>query len=118
MRRLGLFVLVLMIAGSFPVQCFGWQTTAAGRMDCCRKAGHDCPDQRAADACCRNGEQAHERSVPVAGFVSSSPVAHVETFVVARAAVAFADSAVRWFRLAIEARPSRPPYALTSVLLI
>jgi hypothetical protein len=119
MRRLaGALALLLTITGVFPVHCFGWQNSAEQRMDCCRKAGHECPDQRAADACCQSGEQRDEQSVPGVTFVAASPLPRIETIDFARPVETLAESAVRWFRLILDARPSRPSYALTSVLLI
>ena len=119
MRRLaGLLAVLLMLSGVLPVQCFGWQNRADDRMDCCREAGHECPDQRAADACCQTSEQRDERSVPGATFVIAAPLTRAETFDFASPVAAVTASAVRWFRLGIDARPIRPSYALLSVLLI
>ena len=118
-RRLSaLFALVLVLSGVLPVQCFGWQNTPGGRMDCCREAGHDCPDQRAADACCQTSEQREEQSVPGITFLPAPPLSSEETIDFAPSVAILADSAVRWFLRSIDGRPSRPSYALTSVLLI
>ena len=119
MRRLaGLFALVLMLVGMVPVQCTGWLTSAEGRMACCERAQHDCADQSAADACCASREEGSGQSVPTGSFLPAAPlmVAVAADFPVLHAA--FASSAARWFKLAIDARSHRPPGFLTSVLLI
>ena len=53
-RRLiaALLLAVLACASAAPVTCSGWESTPADRMACCQRAGHTCPDQSAADACC------------------------------------------------------------------
>jgi len=119
MRRLsGLFCIAILLSAVFPVHCFGWESTPAGRMDCCRKSGHECPDQRAADNCCQTGEQRDEQTVPGAAFLPVAREARGETIDFEPTAAILAVSTVRWFRLAIDGRSSRPSYALTSVLLI
>ena len=112
------FCIALLLSGVLPVHCFGWQSTPAGRMDCCREAGHDCADQRAADNCCQTGDQQNDQAVPGVAFLPAAREARGERIDAAPTGAILAISTVRWFLLGIDGRPSRPSYALTSVLLI
>ena len=119
MRRLaGLFAFVLMLVSVAPVQCFGWQSTAAARMECCEKQQHKCPDQSAADACCGSSEQSSEQSAPTSGFLLSIPPVQAVAADLPLFSAASTESAARAFSLALDARLKRPPSFLTSVLLI
>ena len=119
MHRLSRVICIaLLVSGVLPVHCFGWQSTPAGRMDCCREAGHECADQRAADNCCQSGDQRDEQTVPGVVLLPVAREARGVTIDFAPTDAILAVSPVRWFLLGIDGRPSRPAYALTSVLLI
>jgi hypothetical protein len=55
-----------------PLTCVGWEASAAGRRECCKRADHaGCRDQQAADNCCA----AHEQSRHLTPALSATPQA-------------------------------------------
>jgi hypothetical protein len=111
-------VVVALIVTSMvtPMPCFGWESSPADRMSCCARAHHDCADQQSADACCAQGEQRQHEQAPVSVVVLVPPApAILPPFPILLDAVATAAHA---YQLVIDSRPQRPPYLLTSALLI
>jgi hypothetical protein len=52
--------LLVVLAGTFaaPMTCVGWESGAADRQACCKRAQHEhCRDQSAADDCCAKHER-------------------------------------------------------------
>ena len=106
-------ILLLAFGIAIPEPCAGWESSAAARRDCCAKAEHDCRDQQAADACCAQSEQ---EQITVAVIMLGPPALTVlESLPILPDAVAIA---ARSFQRVRGLRPKRPPYLLTSVLLI
>jgi hypothetical protein len=109
-------ILLLAFGVVVPERCAGWESSAAARMDCCAKAKHDCRDQQAADACCAQNEQERQEQVAAAVILLGPPPLRVlDALPTLPDVVAIA---VRSFELTQDSRPKRPPYLLTSVLLI
>jgi hypothetical protein len=74
-------VLILLLGGSVgaPLSCAGWETSAADRQACCKRAHHDhCQDQSAADDCCAKHQSARlgttAARADVAGITSDAAV--------------------------------------------
>jgi hypothetical protein len=66
-------VLIVLLSASVgaPLSCTGWETSAADRQACCKRAHHDhCQDQGAADDCCAKHESA--RFATAAGSILTS----------------------------------------------
>ena len=109
-------ILLLAVGIASPDRCAGWESSAAARRDCCAKAEHDCEDQQAADACCAQSEQDQQEQVAAAFMMFGPPPQTVLEFSPTRPDSA--PIAARSFQLTRDLRPERPPYLLTSVLLI
>jgi hypothetical protein len=77
MRRAVAAILLAVIAGAglAPTTCFGWEGDRAERMACCQRAGHDCPDQTAADDCCAQQEQANQPAAGMSATIFEAPAA-------------------------------------------
>ena len=55
--------LLAMLVGGIvaPATCVGWESSAADRLACCKRAHHvACRDQAAADDCCSDHEQSKQ----------------------------------------------------------
>jgi hypothetical protein len=116
-RLLARFLIALLVASiTAPIPCLGWESSASDRMECCKRARHDCADQQAADACCAQGEQRQHEQIPAGATTLVAPAAAV--VVPFPIVIDAAASAVYTYRLIIDSRPQRPPYLLTSALLI
>lgn len=76
-----LLLAVMALVTGGPVTCAGWEPAAAERMSCCKRAGHDCPDQSAADDCCAQQEQSHQPGASAAAATLSTPVSIAAFFV-------------------------------------
>ena len=72
---------VMALTVAVPVTCAGWESAAADRMSCCKRAGHDCPDQSAADDCCAQQEQSHQPGASAAAATLSTPLSIAAFFV-------------------------------------
>lgn len=70
-----LLLAVITGGGLAPVTCIGWEAAPSDRMACCQRAGHDCPDQAAADDCCAQQEQTHQPAATMSATVVDAPVA-------------------------------------------
>jgi hypothetical protein len=57
-----------------PLTCVGWEGSAQGRRDCCKRADHPgCPDQQAADNCCAAHEQSRQLTPALSSLVQAPP---------------------------------------------
>ena len=65
---------VLASSAAAPLTCAGWQAAPADRMACCERAGHDCDDQAAADACCGQQEQSHQPAPTLSPLAVVTPL--------------------------------------------
>lgn len=120
MRRgcAGFLVVLITLLSGIPSDCAGWQPTAEGRMDCCARAQHDCPDQSVADDCCTRSEERQQEQSAAQLFMLLAPSTVAAAFAPTLAAKSVSASSAFWFESRIDGRPQRPTYLLTSVLLI
>jgi hypothetical protein len=119
MRRgcAALLVAMMALLTGVPADCAGWQATAQGRMDCCSRQNHDCPDQAAADNCCSRSEERQQQRSGVQQFVLPVP-ATAAFFLLSTLNSPTLESSVLSFESRMDDRPQRPTYLLTSALLI
>ena len=120
MRRgcAAVLVALMTLLSGIPADCAGWQLTAQGRMDCCARANHDCPDQSIADDCCSRSEERQQEQSAGQLFVLLSPSPLPVLFAPTPVAAPMSESSIFWFESRIDGRPQRPAYLLASVLLI
>lgn len=107
------------VAGMAPLECAGWQATAAARMDCCARAQDGCGNQMAADDCCGRSEQREQSRISAPAFATIVPAITAPVLAPAGFALPFIPTApAHRFQFNLHQKPQRPSFLLTSILRI
>jgi hypothetical protein len=107
------------VAGIAPVECAGWQATAAARMDCCARAQDGCVNQMAADDCCGRSEQREQSRISAPAFATTvSAIAAPIPAPADPGQLLLQTTTAHGFQFNLHRRPQRPAFLLTSVLRI
>jgi hypothetical protein len=107
------------VAGMAPLECAGWQATAAARMNCCARAQDGCANQMAADDCCGRSEQREQSRISAPAFATIMPAIAAPVLAPAGSALPFLPTATAHrFQFNLHQKPQRPSFVLTSILRI
>ena len=100
---------IMALAISAPVTCVGWEAAPSERMSCCKRAGHDCVDQIAADNCCAQQEQTHQPGATTSCAAQAAPVSVTAFFAPATYPSAVDDAFLRRYEPALHIQLHDPP---------
>ena len=109
---------LLIVSGMAPLECAGWQATAAARMDCCVRAQDGCANQMAADDCCGRSEQREQSRISAPAFATILPAIAAPVLTPADSPLPFVTATAHRFQFNLHQEPQRPSFLLTSILRI
>jgi hypothetical protein len=115
-------LLAVLLTGTIaaPLTCVGWEDSAKGRRECCKRADHaGCPDQQAADNCCAGHEQSRQLTTPSLSSTAQAPPSAVAALPVPALDLASLDGrAAVLLDVVLATRLHGPPPPLISPLRI